>query len=101
MKKDFSSNQIRILCAKCGCYYYYDVYYKHKEYSKAVWLKPEDVDKCCPECNSQKIASQAHHSAGTFNCELTLQYILPKYFIGKGSVLEPMKARNILTNNYI
>ena len=85
-------NQIRVFCDGCGCYYFWDITFDFKDYSKAVWQTPEEAGKCCPECGSQVMARQAHHSAGTFNCESGFTHRLPRDFSGPGSLLEPIKA---------
>jgi len=86
-------NQIRILCANCGCYYYWDIEFEFKDYGEAVWQTPIEAKKYCPECKSQLIAEQAHHSADFFNCSTYgVNSRLPRYFSGLGCCIEPLKA---------
>ena len=85
-------NQIRILCANCGCYYYWDITFDFKDYGQEVNRMPKDSNKCCPECGSQEVAEHAHHSAETFNCAMCLSMRAPRYMSGYGSLLEPLPA---------
>jgi len=89
------TNQVMILCLKCGCYYYYDVEYDSdikEAYNKAVYLTPQDMNKKCPECGNQEIAEQYHHSADYFNCGTGSGGLRPpRYNSGPGSFFEPIK----------
>jgi hypothetical protein len=85
-------NQIRILCDNCGCYYFWNVEFEFKDYSSVVNQPPKDANKHCPECNSQEVATHAHHSAGHFNCESGHTGRLPRYFSGRGSSFEPIEV---------
>ncbi len=89
-------NQIRILCADCGCYYYFwDIEFNFKNYDEAVKVSSEDMNKCCPECGSQKMAAHVHHSSDYFNCETQYLPKTPRYLSGPGSGGEPIKAKEV------
>ena len=86
-------NQIRVLCKNCGCYYYFDVKFEFKDYSKAINQTPLEARKKCPECQSQQAAKLAHHSADHFNAESKLGDRPPRYCSGPGSIFEPIKVK--------
>jgi len=85
-------NQIRVLCADCGSYYFWDVLFNFKNYSSAVNQTPREANKCCPKCGGQDVAEHAHHSGGMFNCEINYNLRPPRYMSGKGSLFEPTQV---------
>lgn len=87
-------SQIRVLCDSCGCYYFWNIEFEHKDYNKAVWQTPADARIFCPECGSQKIAQHAHHSADVFNCGAQHTDRPSRYFSGPGSLFEPILVEN-------
>ena len=82
-------NQIRVLCAKCGCYYAWNIEFDANDYPNAVNASPVELNVCCPECGSNVMAQHSHHSAGLFNCG-TYPERSPRYCSGPGSSLEPI-----------
>ena len=85
-------NQIRILCVNCGCYYYWDIVFDFKDYSRKVNQMPIVANKRCPECGSQEVAEHAHHSAERFNAAMGYSMKMPRYMSGPGSAWEPIPA---------